>query len=59
VAGSHRVMRRAAPRRLHVFMPPVHALEDYLECIAAVEDTAQALDLPVVIEGYTPRAITV
>jgi uncharacterized protein (DUF2126 family) len=31
-----------------------HALEDYLDCIAAVEDTAQELDLPVVIEGYTP-----
>jgi uncharacterized protein (DUF2126 family) len=40
--------------RLHVFMPPVRTLEDYLDCIAAVEDTAAALDLPVVVEGYTP-----
>ena len=40
--------------RLHVFMPPARALEDYLDCIAAVEDTAQELDMPVVIEGYTP-----
>jgi uncharacterized protein (DUF2126 family)/transglutaminase-like putative cysteine protease len=40
--------------RLHVFMPPVHTLEDYLECVAAVEKTAQELDMPIVIEGYTP-----
>jgi len=40
--------------RLHVFMPPVHKLEDYLECVSAVEDTAAELDTPVVIEGYTP-----
>jgi uncharacterized protein (DUF2126 family) len=40
--------------RLHVFMPPAALLEDYLECIAAVEDTAARLDTPVVIEGYTP-----
>ncbi len=40
--------------RLHVFMPPVRTLEEYLDCIAAVEDTAELLDTPVVIEGYTP-----
>jgi uncharacterized protein (DUF2126 family) len=40
--------------RLHIFMPPAAILEDYLECIAAVEDTAARLDTPVVIEGYTP-----
>ena len=40
--------------RLHVFMPPVRILEDYLDCIAAVEATAQKLGLPVVIEGYVP-----
>ncbi|HXP59297.1 MAG TPA: transglutaminase family protein [Dongiaceae bacterium] len=40
--------------RLHVFMPPAALLEDYLECLAAVEDTAARLDTPVVIEGYTP-----
>ena len=40
--------------RLHVFMPPTGTLEDYLDCVAAVEDTAAALQMPVVIEGYPP-----
>jgi uncharacterized protein (DUF2126 family)/transglutaminase-like putative cysteine protease len=40
--------------RLHVFMPPSHALEDYLECIEAVEETAASLKFPVVVEGYAP-----
>ena len=40
--------------RLHVFMPPSHALEDYLDCIVAVEETAELLGLPVIVEGYAP-----
>ena len=40
--------------KLHVFMPPVASVEDYLDLIAAVEETASALKLPVVIEGETP-----
>ncbi len=40
--------------RLHVFMPPVTRLDDYLELVAAIEATAHELQLPVVIEGYKP-----
>jgi uncharacterized protein (DUF2126 family) len=40
--------------RLHVFMPPLVRLEDYLELATAVEDTARACATPVLIEGYPP-----
>jgi len=40
--------------RLHVFMPPLAGLETYLGLIAAVETTAAALQLPVIIEGDPP-----
>jgi uncharacterized protein (DUF2126 family)/transglutaminase-like putative cysteine protease len=40
--------------RLHIFMPPLTALEHYLELIAAVEATAEELNLPVILEGYEP-----
>jgi len=40
--------------RLHIFMPPVGLLEDYLELVTAIEDTARELSLPVALEGYTP-----
>lgn len=39
---------------LHVFLPPLSRLEPALELIAAVEQTAARLTLPVVVEGYAP-----
>ncbi len=40
--------------RLHVFMPPLTHLADYVELIHAVEATAAELGQAVVIEGYEP-----
>ena len=40
--------------KLFVFMPPVQYLADYLDLVAAIEDTAAYLKTPVLIEGYTP-----
>ncbi len=39
---------------LHVFMPPVALLEEYLDLIATLEETAAGLRCPIRIEGYTP-----
>ena len=40
--------------RLYVFMPPAPLLEDYLDLITAIEETAAELKMPVLIEGYGP-----
>ena len=58
-AGEAGIVRTAMcfePRdgNLHIFMPPVDRLEDYLGLLHAIEATATELDLPVVIEGYLP-----
>jgi uncharacterized protein (DUF2126 family)/transglutaminase-like putative cysteine protease len=39
---------------LHVFMPPCGLLEEYLDLVAAIEDTAAALGAQVRLEGYPP-----
>ncbi|MGY4829658.1 transglutaminase family protein [Sphaerotilaceae bacterium SBD11-9] len=51
-----RTAMSAEPRngRLYIFMPPATSLEDYLELVCAVEDTALELKLPVILEGYEP-----
>ncbi|WP_070105906.1 DUF2126 domain-containing protein [Burkholderia plantarii] len=39
---------------LYLFMPPLAALEDYLDLLGAIELTARALDVKLVLEGYPP-----
>jgi hypothetical protein len=39
---------------LHVFFPPVFAVEDWLALTAAVEETAAEVGRKVVLEGYLP-----
>jgi uncharacterized protein (DUF2126 family) len=39
---------------LHVFMPPLMRLEDYVDLLAEIESTAAEQRQAVVIEGYTP-----
>lgn len=40
--------------RIYLFLPPTTELEHYLDLIASVEATAEALAMPVVLEGYQP-----
>jgi uncharacterized protein (DUF2126 family) len=42
--------------RLHVFLPPVDSTEDYLDLVAAIEETASRLKTPVILEGTPPSA---
>jgi len=39
---------------LRLFVPPARDLEDYVELLGAIEDTAAELKLPVLVEGYAP-----
>jgi transglutaminase-like putative cysteine protease len=40
--------------RLWAFLPPVNSIEDYLELITALEETAALLKMPILVEGYPP-----
>ena len=39
---------------LYIFMPPVEAVDDYLELVSAIEATSRALGMRVLLEGYPP-----
>ncbi|MDR6212673.1 transglutaminase-like putative cysteine protease [Paracidovorax wautersii] len=41
---------------LYVFMPPLAHLDDYLDLLAAVESTAEALGVQIVLEGLSAAA---
>ena len=47
---------QAREGRLNIFLPYASKLADYLDLVAAVEDTCQHLRRPVWVEGYTPPA---
>jgi uncharacterized protein (DUF2126 family) len=47
---------QAREGRLHVFLPYVSVLADYLDLVSAVEDTCRHLGMPVWIEGYGPAS---
>lgn len=40
--------------QLCVFLPPTENIVDYLDLVAALEATAAELEMPIVVEGYTP-----
>ncbi|NTH13354.1 transglutaminase family protein [Agrobacterium rhizogenes] len=56
IRGAVRTAISVEPRdgRLCVFMPPTESIEQYLELLAAAENAAAELGLPVHIEGYSP-----
>jgi len=40
--------------RLYIFLPPMYSLESYVQFIATIEEVAEQLQVPVVLEGYDP-----
>ncbi|KQT85182.1 transglutaminase family protein [Aurantimonas sp. Leaf443] len=56
IQGHVRTALAVEPRdgKLCCFMPPLESTEAYLDLLAAIEDVASELGLPVQIEGYAP-----
>jgi uncharacterized protein (DUF2126 family)/transglutaminase-like putative cysteine protease len=42
--------------RLHLFLPPLTSLENFLDLVAVIEATVQRLQIPVILEGEPPPA---
>jgi uncharacterized protein (DUF2126 family)/transglutaminase-like putative cysteine protease len=55
-AGIIRTALCVEPRggRLHIFIPPLDSVEDYLELIAIIEATVARLQIPIILEGSPP-----
>ncbi len=43
---------------LHIFLPPIKYLDQFLDLIASIETVADRLKTPVVLEGYEPPSDT-
>jgi len=56
IDGSVRTALAVEPRdgRLNVFMPPTESAADYLQLVAAVEETAAELGVALNVDGYPP-----
>jgi uncharacterized protein (DUF2126 family) len=39
---------------LHLFLPPLSSTRGFVDLLAAIEQTAEDLDIPVLLEGYAP-----
>jgi uncharacterized protein (DUF2126 family)/transglutaminase-like putative cysteine protease len=54
--GIVRTALAVEPRngKMHVFLPPLFALEDWLDLLSAVEETAGETGRRIVLEGYLP-----
>ncbi len=48
------ICMQARDGAVHVFLPPIHYVEHYVDLMAAIDLTARNQRLPVVLEGYDP-----
>ncbi len=54
--GLVRTALAVEPRdgKMHVFLPPLFAVEDWLDLLVAIEETAEETGRRIVLEGYLP-----